>query len=156
MTGHVRNPNGTCSVRAKLCAVDFFLRRALGTAHYVCLASSRHPQLSGVLTMRGYLAEQHVLVAPESGHNLVKGAAPGARLHAQGRASRAAFRRAARAHRQHGSPAVAYSRHVRSSAHRRSLRSCLRVRELDVMPRWQEHSGDVGALRWSARPCETA
>jgi hypothetical protein len=48
------------------------LRRALGTEHYVCLASSRHPQLSGVLTMRHYLAGRRVLVAPETGHNLVK------------------------------------------------------------------------------------
>jgi len=42
------------------------------TDHYVCVASSRHPRLTSELTMRQYLDERHVLVAPESGHSLVE------------------------------------------------------------------------------------
>jgi len=42
------------------------------TDHYVCVASSRHPRLTSEFTMRQYLDERHVLVAPESGHSLVE------------------------------------------------------------------------------------
>lgn len=39
---------------------------------YVCLVSQMHPRLGKAITMADYLAERHILVMPETGHNLVE------------------------------------------------------------------------------------
>lgn len=39
---------------------------------YVCLVGLNHPRIGESLTMAQYLAERHILVTPETGHNLVE------------------------------------------------------------------------------------
>jgi DNA-binding transcriptional LysR family regulator len=121
------------------------------TDHYVCLASSRHPRLSSELTMQQYLAERHVLVDPETGHSVVE-----ERLQELGCTRKIALRV------PHFSvlPEVIATTDllltVPSSGARRfaaqhSVRALdlpFTVRKLEIMLRWQEHSGDIVAQRW--------
>jgi DNA-binding transcriptional LysR family regulator len=119
--------------------------------HYVCLASTEHPRLSSGLTMQQYLAERHVVVTPESGHSLV-----GERLQELGCTLKVALRV------QHFNVLpeviattdlllVLPSRAARKFAAQHAVRAFdlpFDVRKLEVMLRWQEHSGDVAAQRW--------
>ena len=121
------------------------------TDHYVCLASSRHPRLSSKLTMQQYLAERHVVVDPETGHGVVE-----ERLQELGCTRKIAVRV------PHFSvlPEVIATTDLLlvlpSSAARRfvaqhSVRAFdlpFTVRKLEIMLRWQEHSGDIVAQRW--------
>ncbi len=124
------------------------------TERYVCLASSRHPRVSAELTMQQYLAERHVQVPPESGHNLVE-----ERLQELGCTRKIALRV------PHFSvlPEVIAktdllltipSRIARMFSAQHDIRAFdlpFAVRDLDVMLRWNEHSGDVIAQRWLCR-----
>jgi DNA-binding transcriptional LysR family regulator len=129
--------------------------------HYVCLASTRHPRLSSELTMQQYLAERHVVVTPETGHSLVE-----ERLQELGCTRKVALRV------QHFSvlPEVVAttdlllalpSRAARRFAAQHALRTFdlpFDVRKLDIMLRWQKHSGDIAAQRWlcqTLRECIT-
>jgi DNA-binding transcriptional LysR family regulator len=125
------------------------------TDHYVCLASNRHPRLSSELTMQQFLAERHVLVYPETGHSQVE-----ERLQELGCTRKIAL------HVPHFSVLpeviattdlllVLPSGAARKFAAQHSVRVFdlpFTVRKLEVMLRWQEHSGDIVALRWL---CET-
>jgi DNA-binding transcriptional LysR family regulator len=115
------------------------------TDHYVCVASSRHPRLSSELTMQQYLDERHVLVAPESGHSLVE-----ERLQELGYTL---------PHFSVLAEVIATTDLLLSApsriAHRFAARHAIRVfdlpftvRKLEIMLRWQEHSGDIVAQRW--------
>jgi DNA-binding transcriptional LysR family regulator len=118
---------------------------------YVCLASSRHPRLTNDLTMQQYLAERHVVVAPESGHSLVE-----ERLRELGCTRKVTLRV------PHFSvlPQVVAttdllltipSRMARMFSAQHPVRAFdlpFDVREIDVMLRWHEHSGDIVAQRW--------
>jgi DNA-binding transcriptional LysR family regulator len=119
--------------------------------HYVCLASTGHPRLSSGLTMQQYLAERHVVVTPESGHSLVE-----ERLQELGCTRKVALRV------QHFNVLpeviattdlllVLPSRAALKFAAQHAVRAFdlpFDVRKLEVMLRWQEHSGDVAAQRW--------
>jgi DNA-binding transcriptional LysR family regulator len=121
------------------------------TDHYVCLASSRHPRLSSGLTMPQYLAERHVVVDPETGHSVVA-----ERLQELGCTRKIALRV------PHFSvlPEVIATTDLliaipsgiaRTFAAQHSVRAFdlpFTVRKLEVMLRWQEHSGDIVAQRW--------
>jgi DNA-binding transcriptional LysR family regulator len=100
------------------------------TERYVCLASRRHPRLlNASLTVQQYLAERHAVVSPESGHHLVE-----EWLRELGCACRiSAYCRKSSRKRSPGDDPVAYGAHVR---------------EIDVMLRWHEHSGDIIAQCW--------
>ena len=98
-----------------------------------------------------YLAERHVLVAPESGHSLVE-----ERLQELGYTRKIALRL------PHFSvlPEViattdlllsVSSRIARRFAAQHAIRAFdlpFTVPKLDIMLRWQEHSGDIVAQRW--------
>lgn len=121
------------------------------TERYVCLASSHHPRLTTDLTMQQYLAERHVVVTPESGHNLVE-----ERLRELDCTRKVSLRV------QHFSvlPEVVAttdllltipSRMARMFAAKHPVRAFdlpFNVREIDVMLRWHEHGGDIVAQRW--------
>ena len=121
------------------------------TDHYVCVASSRHPRLTSELTMRQYLDERHVLVAPESGHSLVE-----ERLQELGYTRRIAL---CVPHFSVLAEVIASTDLLLSApsriAHRFAAGHAIRVfdlpfavRKLEIMLRWQEHSGDIVAQRW--------
>jgi DNA-binding transcriptional LysR family regulator len=121
------------------------------TDHYVCVASSRHPRLNSELTMRQYLDERHVLVAPESGHSLVE-----ERLQELGYTRRIAL---CVPHFSVLAEVIATTDLLLSApsriAHRFAAGHAIRifdlpftVRKLEIMLRWQEHSGDIVAQRW--------
>lgn len=119
--------------------------------HYVCLASRTHPRVCNVLTMADYLAERHILVTPETGHNLVE-----ERLRELGCTRKIALRL------PHFSvlPDVVAktellltipSRMANLFAARHELQALplpFKVRELDVMLRWPKHSETIPAQRW--------
>jgi DNA-binding transcriptional LysR family regulator len=121
------------------------------TDHYVCLASSRHPRLSSGLTMPQYLAERHVLVDPGTGHSVVE-----ERLQELDCTRKIALRV------PHFSvlPEVIATTDLllavpSSTARRFAAQHSVRafdlpftVRKIEVMLRWQEHSGDIVAQRW--------
>jgi DNA-binding transcriptional LysR family regulator len=150
-------------IDAAICARSYVPVASAGevifTDHYVCLASSRHPRLSSELTMQQYLAERHVLVSPESGHSLVE-----ERLQELGCTRKIALRV------PHFSvlPEVIAatdlltaipSRIARMFAARYAVQTFdlpFAVRKLEIMLRWQEHSGDIvaqGWLRQTLREC---
>jgi DNA-binding transcriptional LysR family regulator len=119
--------------------------------HYVCLASSRHPRLSSELTMRQYLAERHVLVDPETGHSVVE-----EQLQELGCTRKIALRVP---HFRVLPEVIATtdllltvpSSGARRFAAQHSVRAFdlpFTVRKLEIMLRWQEHSGDIVAQRW--------
>jgi DNA-binding transcriptional LysR family regulator len=150
-------------IDAAICARSYVPVDSAGevifTDHYVCLASSRHPRLSSELTMQQYLAERHVLVSPESGHSLVE-----ERLQELGCTRKIALRVP---HFSELPEVIATtdlliaipSRIARMFAARYAVQTFdlpFAVRKLEVMLRWQEHSGDIvaqGWLRQTLREC---
>jgi DNA-binding transcriptional LysR family regulator len=124
------------------------------TDHYVCLASNRHPRLSSKLTMKQYLAERHVVVDPSTGHSVVE-----ERLQELGCTRKIALRV------PHFSVLpeviattdlllVLPSGAARRFAAQHPVRAFdlpFKVRKLETMLRWHEHSGDIAALRWLCR-----
>lgn len=121
------------------------------TDHYVCVASSRHPRLTSELTMGQYLDERHVLVAPESGHSLVE-----ERLQELGCTRKIGL---CVPHFSVLAEVIAITDLLLSApsriAHRFVAGHAIRVydlpftvRKLEIMLRWQEHSGDVVSQRW--------
>lgn len=118
---------------------------------YVCLVSQTHPRLGETLSMADYLAERHILVAPETGHNLVE-----ERLRELECGRKIALRL------PHfsvlpevvattdllltipsGLAALFVSQHAV-----RALELPFAVRTLDVMLRWPRHSERIPAQRW--------
>lgn len=118
---------------------------------YVCLVSQSHPRLADSLSMEQYLAERHILVAPETGHNLVE-----ERLRELGCGRKIALRL------PHLSvlPAVVATTDLLLTlpagmaavlATQYAVRAValpFSVRELDVMLRWPKHSEVSPAQRW--------
>lgn len=118
---------------------------------YVCLVSQTHPRITESLTIDQYLAEQHILVTPETGHNLVE-----ERLRELGFERKIALRL------PHLSvlPEVVATTNLLltlpsgmaallATQHKvRAVGLPFVVRELDVMLRWPKHSQLIPAQRW--------
>lgn len=119
--------------------------------HYVCLASRAHPRIGAVLTMQEYLAERHILVTPETGHNLVE-----ERLAELGCTRKIALRLP---HFSVLPELVAKTDLLLTIPSRvaalfatqhevKALDLPFKVRALDVMLRWPKHSETIPAQRW--------
>lgn len=119
--------------------------------HYVCLVSQSHPRVGEALSMEQYLAERHILVTPETGHNLVE-----ERLSELGCTRKIALRLS---HFSALPEVVATtdllltipSKAAALFAMQHAVRAValpFKVRELDVMLRWPKHSDSLPAQRW--------
>ena len=118
---------------------------------YVCLVSRDHPRVGENLTMTQYLAERHILVTPETGHNLVE-----ERLRELGYVRKIAL---SLPHLSVLPEVVATTdllltlpsgmAALLATQHKvRAVALPFKVRELDVMLRWPKHSEVLPAQRW--------
>ncbi|MBR0558504.1 LysR family transcriptional regulator [Neokomagataea anthophila] len=121
------------------------------TDKYVCLSCKHHPRLTQALTLEQYLTERHIVVTPETGHNLVE-----ERLRELG------LERPVALYIPHFSvlPEIILgtdllltlpSRVAIMLAQKYDLQWFelpFNVRPLDVMLRWSESHADFGAQKW--------
>lgn len=126
---------------------------------YVCLVRNDHDRIGNTMTMKQYLAERHILVTPQTGHNLVE-----ERLRELGCTRKIALRL------PHPSvlPEVVATTDLLltipsrmasllASQHKvRPVALPFNVRELDVMLRWPKHSESLPAQRWLIETLQAA